>query len=138
MVRSVVTNRETVEAALARLRREKYTEDDFKALKWVWDGFRVRSRLHRLTVASGLRCILSCPVFGCLHLAGEKCGMGSGFAEQAKHARTVDGGLRCILPCPVFWVFSAGWDPVTTSAREACLSGKGPFIRSIGRTGALC
>lgn len=37
MLRSIVNNRDTVESVLGRLRREKYTEDDFKSLRWIWE-----------------------------------------------------------------------------------------------------
>ena len=35
MMASVLENRELIETTLGRLRREKYDEEDFKALSWV-------------------------------------------------------------------------------------------------------
>ena len=35
MVQSVHANRQTIENTLSRMRRERYNNDDFKALAWV-------------------------------------------------------------------------------------------------------
>ena len=36
---SLLENRELIESVLARLRREKYRDEDFTCLAWVWQGF---------------------------------------------------------------------------------------------------